>query len=155
TVLLVGMLVEAGVYLLIRKQQVGLGDLGDQFKGWVRGLGGKPKEVKEIAGAVQLVGPGGSLLPAPEPDTPEAESYNGMQKMLTDPLENHAEIIEISPAEGGQLVKYLVDGVVYNGASVTKALGGAVVSYLKAAAGLDIGEVRKPQTGTLKLNISK
>lgn len=154
-VLFVGMLLEAGAYLLIRKQSVGLGDLGEEFKNWLRSLRGKEKEVKEIAGAVQLVGPGGSLLPAPEAETPEAESYNGMQKMLTDPLENHAEIIEIGPAEGGQVVKYLVDGVVYTGATVSKALGASVVSYLKAAAGLDIEEMRKPQKGTLKLNISK
>ena len=29
-----------------------------------------------------------------------------------------------------------------------------MISYLKAAAGLDIGEVRKPQTGSLKLNVN-
>jgi general secretion pathway protein E len=154
-VLLGVLIIEVGVYLMVRKQSVGLDDLGDQFKAWLRGLQGKEKEVKEIEGAVQLVGQGGSLLPAPEADTPEAESYNGMQRMLTDPLENNAEIIEVSPSEAGLTVKYLVDGVVYTGASVSKQLGAAAVSYLKAAAGLDMSEVRKPQTGTLKLNINK
>ena len=42
--------------------------------------------------------------------------------MLTDPLENNAEVIEITPAESGHVVKYLVDGVVYTGASVSKQL---------------------------------
>jgi general secretion pathway protein E len=154
-VLLGVLIVEMGVYLLLRKQSVGLGDLGDEFKNWLRSLRGKEKEVKEIVGAVQLVGQSGSLLPAPDADTPEAESYNGMQRMLTDPLENNADIIEIMPAEGGLMVKYSVDGVVYTGASVPKQLGAAAVSYLKAAAGLDMNEVRKPQTGTLKLNINK
>jgi len=100
-ILLGFLIVEVGVYMLLRKQKVGLGDLGDEFKNWLRSLRGKEKEVKEIQGAVQLVGPSGSLLPAPEADTPEAESYTGMQRMLTDPLENNAEIIEVTPAESG------------------------------------------------------
>src|SRR4051812_18664631 len=30
------MVVEIGVYLMLRKQKVGLGDLGDEFKNWLR-----------------------------------------------------------------------------------------------------------------------
>jgi type II secretory ATPase GspE/PulE/Tfp pilus assembly ATPase PilB-like protein len=147
--------IEAGVYLMLRKNTVGLGDLGKEFKNWTKSLSGKKPEVKEIEGAVQIVGPSGSLLPAPLPETPEAESYEGIQRMLTTPLENHAEIISISPVEGGLVVKYSVDGVTYNGATVSKTLGSSAIGYLKAAAGLDISEMRKPQTGTLKLNINK
>jgi type II secretory ATPase GspE/PulE/Tfp pilus assembly ATPase PilB-like protein len=154
-IVVVTMLIEAAAYLIARKQSVGLGDLSLQFKNWLRSLRGKAKEVKEIAGAVQLVGPNGSLLAAPETESPEAESYSGMQKMLTDPLENNADIIEIAPAEAGYIVKYSVDGVTYTGATVSKTVGAAAISYLKSAAGLDVTEVRKPQIGTLKLNISK
>ena len=147
-------LIEAGVYLFARNQSVGIKDLSLQFNNWLRSLLGKKKEVKEIAGAVQLVGASGSLLAAPEAESPDAEAFTGMQKMLTDPLENNADIIEIQPAEGGAQVKYNVDGVVYSGASVAKSMSTAAIGYLKAAAGLDIAEVRKPQTGTLKLNVS-
>jgi general secretion pathway protein E len=145
---------EALVYLQMRKASVGLGDLKGSFKNWIRSLGGKPKEVEEIKGAVQIVGSNGSLLPAPKAQTPEAESYNGIQSMLTDPLVNNAEVIDIGPSESGLSVKYAVDGVSYNGASVSKTVGAAAIAYLKAAAGLDLGEVRKPQKGTLKLNIN-
>jgi type II secretory ATPase GspE/PulE/Tfp pilus assembly ATPase PilB-like protein len=146
--------IEAGVYLQMRKQSVGLGDLKGDFKNWIRGLGGKPKEVAEIAGAVQIVGTNGSLLPAPKAQTPEAESYTGIQTLLTDPLVNNAEVIDLGPSEGGISVKYVVDGVSYNGASVSRTVGSAAIGYLKAAAGLDLGEVRKPQKSTLKLNIN-
>jgi general secretion pathway protein E len=146
--------VEALIYLQMRKSSVGLGDLKGDFKNWIKGLGGKPKEVAEVAGAVQIVGSNGSLLPAPKAQTPEAESYNGIQLLLTDPLVNNAEVIDIAPGEGGVGVKYIVDGVSYNGASVSKTIGAAAIAYLKAAAGLDLGEVRKPQRGTLKLNIN-
>jgi type IV pilus assembly protein PilB len=145
--------VEAGVYLSMRKKTVGLKDLRGDFKNWIRSFGRDAKPVEEIAGAVQIVGPNG-LLPAPKADSPEAESYNGIQTMLTDPLTNNAEVIEIGPVEGGVVVKYSVDGVTYTGASVSKTLGSAAIAYLKAAAGLDMGEVRKPQKGTLKLNVN-
>jgi len=146
--------IEAGVYLSIRKKAVGLGDLKGDFKIWISSLGREKKPVAEIAGAVQIVGGNGQLLPAPKINTPEAESYEGIQKMLTDPLVNNAEVIEIAPGENGVGVRYMVDGVFYNGASVPRAVGAAAIGYLKVAAGMDIGEVRKPQKGTLKLNVN-
>ncbi len=147
--------VEAGVYLQVRKQKVGSNsDLGVEFNNWIRSFGGKPKVVEEISGAVQLVGGNGQLLPAPKKETPEAEAYDGMQRMLTDPLTNNADVILIGPAESGAAVKYAVDGVNYNGASVPKNVAADALVYLKAAAGLDVGEVRKPQKGTIKLNIN-
>ncbi len=75
--------------------------------------------------------------------------------MLGTPLENNAQIIEISPAESGSIVKYSVDGVGYSGAAVSKASAAAAIAYLKEVAELDMNEVRKPQTGTLKLNINR
>ena len=146
--------VEAGVYLQMRKAAVGLGDLKGDFKKWVQGMGRPPKEVEEIAGAVQIVGSNGSLLPAPKINTPEAESYNGIQSLLTDPMVNNADVIDMAPSETGLTVKYSVDGVTYTGASVSKTLGAAVVAYLKAASGLDMGELRKPQKGNIKLNVN-
>ena len=146
--------VEAGVYLMMRKSAVGLKDLRGDFKAWIQGMGREKKPVAEVVGAVQIVSATGSLLPAPKADTPEAESYNGIQTLLTDPLMNNAEVIDLAPSEGGVTVKYSVDGVTYTGATVSKTTGAAAIAYLKAAAGLDIGEVRKPQKGGLKINVN-
>ena len=133
--LLVVVGIEAGVYLSIRKKAVGLGDLKGDFKLWISSLGREAKPVAEIAGAVQIVGGNGALLPAPKVNTPEAESYQGIQTMLTDPLVNNAEVVDIAPGENGLAVRYMVDGVFYNGATVPKAVGTASIAYLKAAAG--------------------
>ena len=146
--------VEALVYLQYRKQKMGLGDLRGEFKNWVASMRGKPREVEEISGAVQLVGTNGQLLPAPKKDTPEAASYEVIQKLLTDPLTNNADEVLVGPAEGGSAVKYTVDGVTYDGASVAKGSAAEALVYLKASAGLDVAEVRKPQKGSIKLNIN-
>ena len=147
--------VEAIVYLQMRKARVGSNaDLKDEFRAWLRSMGGKPKQTEEIVGAVQLVGGNGQLLPAPKKQTPEAEAYEGIQRMLTDPLTNEADQIDLRPSEAGATVKYAVDGVSYDGASVSKNIAADALVYLKAAAGLDVGEVRKPQKGGIKLNIN-
>ncbi len=147
--------IEGVVYLQIRKAKVGSNaDLVVQFKNWVASLRGGAQEVQEISGAVQLVGTDGKLLPAPKKETPEAEAYLGIQTLLTDPLTNNADVIDIGPTENGSSVKYTVDGVTYDGASVAKAVVPEALLYLKAAAGLDVAEVRKPQKGSIKLNIN-
>jgi general secretion pathway protein E len=146
--------IEAGVYLSIRKSAVGLGDLKGDFRAWIKSIGREPAPVAEVVGAVQIVGGNGALLPAPKANTPEAESYQGIQSLLTDPLTNNADVIDLYPSEPGVTAKYSVDGVTYTGASISKTVGAAVIAYLKAAAGLDIGEVRKPQRGSLKLNVN-
>jgi type II secretory ATPase GspE/PulE/Tfp pilus assembly ATPase PilB-like protein len=148
------LVIEAFIYLQLRKASVGLGDLKGRFKEWIQGMGKAPKPVAEVVGAVQLVGSNGNLLPSPKANTPEAESFNGIQSLLTDPLINNADILELGPSEAGITVKYMVDGVTYTGASVSKTIGTAVIAYLKAAAGLDVGELRKPQKGSLKVNVN-
>ena len=78
---------ELMIYLQVRKAKVGSNDdVREEFRTWVKNLGGTPKAVEEITGAVQLVGADGKLLPAPKKMTPEAEAYDGLQRMLTDPL---------------------------------------------------------------------
>ena len=108
--------VEAAVYLSMRNKAVGLKDLKGDFILWVKSVGRKPQEVEEVSGAVQFVGPTGALLPAPKKNSPDVESYEGIQRMLTDPLNNNADVVEVAPSENGSTVKYSVDGVVYTGA---------------------------------------
>ena len=115
--------IEAGVYLSMRKSAVGLSDLKGDFKAWIKSLGREPAPVAEVVGAVQIVGGNGALLPAPKANTPEAESYQGIQSLLTDPLINNAEVIDLFPSEAGLTTKYTVDGVSYTGASINKTVG--------------------------------
>jgi len=62
-------LAEAGTYLAIRNQKAGLSDIGDQFKEWLASWKGGAKEVKVVAGEVQLIGKNGSLLAEPDAES--------------------------------------------------------------------------------------
>jgi type II secretory ATPase GspE/PulE/Tfp pilus assembly ATPase PilB-like protein len=154
-VLIVVLAAELAIYLGLRQKTVGLGDLSEQFKTWANGLFGKSQEVKEVEGAIQLYGSDGAMWPAPTADAPEAEGFAAMQTMLTAPLENGAQVIEFAPNADGATVRYSVDGVVYTGATVAKSAAAAATGYIKDAAGLDINEVRKPQTATLKVAVAR
>src|SRR5438105_2029147 len=60
-------IVGIALYLILRHQKVGLGDLNTQFKDWVHGLTHKEaKEVKVAEGDVGIVGKSGNVIPAPE-----------------------------------------------------------------------------------------
>jgi type II secretory ATPase GspE/PulE/Tfp pilus assembly ATPase PilB-like protein len=144
------MLIEAGVYLGIRKQKVGLGDLHDQFNEWLASFK-KEKKVKELPNQVQIIGKGGQLTPPPQAEDPERPAYDALQNALIEPLRKGSEQIDITPAETGAGVQYKVDGVAYRGFTIERGTAPGAVAFLKAAAGLDVNDRRKPQRGTLKL----
>ena len=76
-----------------------------------------------------------------------------LQKLLADPLkEVHADQIDLVPQEGSAGVKFYADGVGVNAASLSREEAAAAVGYLKKLAQLDLSELRKPQTGKLKLS---
>ena len=146
-------MVEAGVYLGMRNNKVGLGDLNGKFKDWLQSLKGGEKEVKVVQGEVQLIGKNGNLMAAPSAEDPVLPAYEAIQSLFTDPLRRNAERIDLAPAESASAVRYMVDGVGYSGPSIAKDRAGAAIEYLKMLSGLDTSEKRKPQTGTMKVSI--
>ena len=140
-----------GAYLGMRQKEVGLKDLKKEFNTYAAGMVKREKKVTVKAGQVQLVGKGGAML-APPADTedPDFRGYQVSQDLLTDPLRKNAERIEVRPSEGSSIVQYIVDGVAYNAPSVDTAGAAAGISYMKKAAGLDVENRRKPQTGMVK-----
>jgi type II secretory ATPase GspE/PulE/Tfp pilus assembly ATPase PilB-like protein len=142
---------EGAVYAHMRNQEVGLKDLRRQFDNWLKGMGPK-KKVVTVAGAVTLV-KGGQPVPAPEPETELRVGYDAAQLALTDPLKKKSDQIDIDARGESGSIKYLVDGVSYNGPSVDKAASSSAIGYLKDLAGLDVSDHRKPQTGTMKFTI--
>jgi general secretion pathway protein E len=147
------MIVQLGGYMAVRAQKTGLKDIGDQFKDWLSSFSSGPKKVKAIAGEVMIINKQGSLLPAPDPEAPERPAYEASQSLLTEPLRRGAEQIDLVPADGQAVVKYYVDGVSYTATPIEKGRAAAAVTYLKEAAGLDLNEKRKPQTGGMKVQI--
>ena len=144
--------VDIGVYLGLRAKVVGLGDLKQQFNDWIRGFG-KEKVVEAKPGQVQVTNRMGQVMPVPDAEDPTRAGYDAVQLMLTDPLQKNAERIDCAPDKDIAVVRYYVDGVGYTSGSLPKPDAAAGIGYLKAAAGLDFNERRKPQFGMLKITI--
>ncbi|MEA2708442.1 MAG: hypothetical protein QOF78_1043, partial [Phycisphaerales bacterium] len=117
--------IEAGVYLAMRNSKTGLGDLSTKFNDWFASLKGGDKVVKVVQGEVQLLNRNGNLMPTPDADDPILPAYEAVQALLTDPLRRNAERIDLAPAEGQSVVKYVVDGVPYAGNGIERARAAA------------------------------
>lgn len=144
--------IEAGAYLAVRGRQVGLGDLRSQFEAWLKSFKKKKTEVVEIPNMVTLTGKNGPLLP-PAADDPTRATFEAMQAALSDPLKKGADQIDVAPAGDGIGVKYFVDGFGYKGATLDREHGNSAMGLIKAAAGLEVDQRRKPQRGTVKASM--
>jgi general secretion pathway protein E len=147
------LIIEAGVYLGLRHQRVGLTDLKAQFQEWLASFKGGEKKVKEAPNQVQIVVKGGSVLPPPDADSMERPAFDALQTALMEPLRKNAEQVDLAPSENGSVLKYMVDGVSYRGSTVERGVAANAVMMLKSAAGLDVEDRRKPQRGTIKLGM--
>jgi len=147
--LLFVMALEAGVYLGWRFQKVGLADLKGEISGMGQSLKPAEKAVVARADQVQFYDRSDRLRAAPT-DEAELVIYQALQGVLEEPFRKGAEQIDILPAEGVMAVLYAVDGVAYRGQTIDRELGGEMITYLKQAAGLDVADKRRPQSGELK-----
>jgi type II secretory ATPase GspE/PulE/Tfp pilus assembly ATPase PilB-like protein len=145
-------LAEIGAYLGIRNSKIGLKDLKKEFGEWVSSLRGK-KSVKVVAGAVTFFDKKGGPVPVPDSESPDLPAYEALQTLFTDPLRKNADRIDVTPSEGASQVKFSVDGFPYSGQSLDRAAATAAIAYLKPLAGLNLEEKRKPQTGTMKVQL--
>src|SRR6185437_4645885 len=136
---------EVGTYLVIRKQKVGLQDLRGQFDAWLRSFKGE-KEIKAPAGQVLLSTKGGQAIEAPAADAPDRVAYDATQIALTDPLRRGADQVEIDSRSETATLRYTVDCVTYSALGLDRATAGSAISYVKAIAGMDVEDRRKPQT---------
>ncbi len=142
--------IEIAVYLILRRQKVGLGDLSTQFKAWLRSVAGGRKAPVAKAGQVTLFGAKGDPLDPPESDAPERGGYDALQEVFTEPLKRGAERIEMLPTDGASSVRYWVDGVSYEAKSVNRNDASSAVLLLKRAMNLDVADRRRPQSGIMK-----
>ncbi len=97
-----------------------------------------------------ITGKDSKTILRPEREAPTRPAYDAIQLALADPMRKNAEQIDIAPSSQGLATKYTVDGVSYDGPALEPTAGAAGISMLKAAAGMDVNERRKPQSGPLK-----
>jgi general secretion pathway protein E len=152
-VLLFVLIVEAGVYLILRHQKVGLRDLKEQFQEWLHSFRKGERKVKELPNQVQIIAKAGSLVTPPDSEAIERPAYDALQNALIEPLRKGSEQIDLAPSENGSALKYLVDGVSYRGNTIERGVAAGAVMLLKSAAGLDTEDRRKPQRGMIKLGM--
>ncbi len=148
--------IEIGTYLFIRSQKVGLADLGPELKKafTINAFSsfGKSKDVQTSAGEVGLFTKSGAVVP-PDVQDPARIGYDALQVVLYEPLVKEAHTIDIVPNVGGAMMRYHVDGVVYDGANFEKQPIADAIAFLKQTAGLDPAERRKVQTGKFKASV--
>src|SRR5688572_11277380 len=151
-VLFLIMVIEIGAYLGMRNSKVGLGDLTTKFKDWIGSIGrGKDKEIVAPMGDVLLINKGGNSIEAPDAQAEDRPAYDVVQQILTEPLRRFAERVDVAQAEGAWAVRYSVDGFPYASVTLDRTQADAAITYLKAIAGMNFEEKRKPQTGHMKV----
>lgn len=140
--------IDIGVYLLLRHQRVGLGDLNDQLRSFFTRA---PREAKAAAGDVQLFNKAGAPVGAPAAESPDAHQYSLVQRLLSEPLRKGCEMVDLVPADNAFVSRFARDGVTYNASSFSREDAATTVEYLKSLAALERTEKRKPQTGIFKV----
>ena len=141
---------EVAVYLRMRKKVVGVGDLKTQWEAWVNSW--KPKkDEKDPVYQVQLIGKNGQPAPHIKKDDHDRPIFEAVQAALTDPMRKGCDQVDMAPARDTMAVRYTVDGVSYDGATLDGVNGQGAIALIKAVAGMNLDEVRKPQTGAIKL----
>jgi type II secretory ATPase GspE/PulE/Tfp pilus assembly ATPase PilB-like protein len=99
------------------------------------------------------------FLPRGEEDTGRAaraggpRGYEVAQALVREAVEHRATDVHLEPGKGGLAVRYRVDGVLQAGEALPRPEAGAVITALKALAGLDTAEKRKPQEGAFSAQV--
>ncbi len=84
----------------------------------------------------------------------EAPIIRLVNTVLFQSVKNRASDIHFEPFERTVIVRYRVDGVLYNILNVSKRYQSAITSRIKIMAGLNIAEKRLPQDGRIRIKIA-
>jgi type IV pilus assembly protein PilB len=90
-----------------------------------------------------------------EVDTKDSSVLYMADRILTLATNKNASDIHIEPKEMETIVRFRIDGEMYNFFQVNKKLGNMIISRLKALSGMDIAQKRRPQDGSLSAVINK
>src|SRR6056297_1175586 len=83
----------------------------------------------------------------------EAPIIRLVNMMIKQAINDRASDIHIEPYEKDMIVRFRVDGILYNMYSPPKKFQGAVISRIKIMANLNIAENRLPQDGRIQLKV--
>jgi type IV pilus assembly protein PilB len=123
----------------------------EQFQGLISQLAGLSESVAEIA-ADEPAADEGEIAEL-EHSADDAPVIKLVHTIIADAVERGASDIHFDPKAGDMLVRFRVDGVVYDSTTVPRRLMAGVVSRVKIMAELDISERRVPQDGRMRLKV--
>lgn len=86
-------------------------------------------------------------------DTSDAPIIKLMNLTLSRAVRDRASDIHIEPYQGSLVIRYRIDGVLYNALKLPKQIQSALISRVKVMAKLNIAEKRLPQDGRIDIKI--
>ena len=120
-------------------------------------LGG-PRETPSAAQPQAAGAPAVAAAPAQEGLVPEEVGrvpvVQALDMIITQAVRDRASDIHIEPTEESVRVRYRIDGVLHNAATLPKGVQSALVSRIKVLARMDIAERRRPQDGHFAMTVS-
>ncbi len=93
-----------------------------------------------------------AMLEVPVGDTPQAKAHQVLEQILEFALPRGADQIEVAVDSTRAAVAVRVDGVRYPQPTLEPAVAVALIDYMKGAAGLDLADRRRKQSGTTIVN---
>lgn len=76
------------------------------------------------------------------------------KNLVTNALDRRAEMIVMDPKGKATLVRFVVDGIAYPGARLSRQQGVAVTQMMKLLSGLDIQQRKIPQSGGVRAELA-
>ncbi len=108
----------------------------------------------EVVEHLKLYNAAGKPEPSPPDEDPaQREAYNLMQELLRNVVVFRASRAELVPAGEEMSVRFLIDGVYHKRSPLPRMEAEATIDYLKRIAGLNAQDKRKPQTGSVSLDM--
>lgn len=86
-------------------------------------------------------------------DTSDAPVIKLVNLMMSRAVKDRASDIHIEPYQNSLVVRYRIDGVLYNNLNLPKRIQSSLVSRIKVMAKLNIAEKRLPQDGRIDIKI--
>ena len=84
----------------------------------------------------------------------EAPIIRLVNSLISQAIKEHASDIHVEPAERDLVVRFRIDGILYEKIRPPKKLQASIISRIKIQAGLNIAEKRLPQDGRIRIKIA-
>ncbi len=84
----------------------------------------------------------------------QSEASQLLSDLLCQAVEQRASDMHFEPCSGAWRVRYRIDGILHVRANISSDLQRKIATRIKALAGLDIAESRRPQDGRLQVRVA-